>query len=139
MLARDLARTAQIAPFTASTINPILQDSAKAAASVACADVARCLASWQQGLPDSDEQDQDSTLGSQYSALQIIQQNLVGSGKVLAVQNGTASTLTTGGSASASGNGTASVSASANAGVRSSAAYSGVFVSVLLALALGFQ
>lgn len=117
----------------------MLQDSAKAAANVACADGEKCLASWQQGVSDSEEQDRDSTLGGQYSALQVIQENLVGSRKVLAVQNGTTSTLTTGGSASESGNGTASASASANAGARSSAAYRGAFVYVLLALALGFQ
>lgn len=72
-------------------------------------------------------------MGSQFSALQVIQQNLVGSGKALAVQNGTASTPTTGGAAS--GNGTAS----ANTGARSSATYGGVFVSVIFALGLGFQ
>ncbi|KAE9966898.1 hypothetical protein BLS_006755 [Venturia inaequalis] len=130
MLARDLARTAQIAPFTADTINLILQESAKAAASVACTDGTKCFASWREEVPGSG--DQDHTLGSQFSALQIIQQNLVGPGKALAAQNGTASTLISGGSAS--GNGTASVSA----GLRSSATYGGVFVSVIVALGLGF-
>ncbi|KAE9963801.1 hypothetical protein EG328_011031 [Venturia inaequalis] len=98
MLARDLARTAQIAPFTAETINPILQESAKAAASVACTDGTKCFASWREEVPGSG--DQDHTLGSQFSALQIIQQNLVGPGKALAAQNGTASTPISGGSAS---------------------------------------
>lgn len=120
MLARDLARTAQIAPFTASTITPLLQDSAKAAASVACTDGAKCLFSWQQGLLDGQSKDDVSNLGTQFSALQVIQQNLAGQGKALAVQSGASSstgsaTPFAGGSASGSGTG-ASASAAANAG-----------------------
>jgi mannan endo-1,6-alpha-mannosidase len=121
MLARDLARTAQIAPFTAATILPLLQDSAKAAASVACTDGEKCLFSWQQGLLDSEPKDKVSNLGSQYSALQVIQQNLLDVSKALAVQSGSSSsngsaTPSTGGSSS--GSGSASASATANAGYR---------------------
>jgi mannan endo-1,6-alpha-mannosidase len=130
MLARDLARTAQVAPFTASTITPILQDSAKAAASVGCADGAKCISSWQQGLLDSQPKDQTSSLGSQFSALQIIQQNLAGSGKALVGQSGSSSANGT--ATSASGTGSASASATAHAGANSLAALGGVVVPILL-------
>lgn len=137
MLSRDLARTAQIAPFTASTILPILQDSAKAAASVACTNGASCLPSWQQTLPDSEDKAQDGNLGSQYSALQVIQQNLVGGSKALAVQSGNVSTPTTGGSAS--GSGSASASATAHSGVRPSITIGWTVVFVVMALGSAFR
>jgi mannan endo-1,6-alpha-mannosidase len=130
LLARDLARTAQVAPFTASTIAPILQDSAKAAASVGCANGAKCVSSWQQGLLDSQPKDQVSNLGSQFSALQVIQQNLAGSGKALVGQSGSSSTNGT--ATSPSGIGSASASATANTGAKPLAVLGGVLVPILL-------
>lgn len=142
MLARDLARTVQIAPFTASTIMPLLQDSAKAAASVACTNGEKCLFSWQQDLLDSQPKDKVSNLGAQFSALQVIQQNLAGSGKALVVQSGSSSsngpaTPSVSGSATGSGNG-ASASATANAGAKPNAGLGEVIVPIFVVLSLFF-
>ncbi len=68
--ARDLARTARSAPFTAGTLLPLLQTSAKAAASKACNDAnALCSSRWDV---ESDVRD----VGSQFSVLEVVQANL---------------------------------------------------------------
>lgn len=70
---------------------------------------------------DSQPKDKVSNLGSQYSALQAIQQTLLSVSKALAVQSGSSSsngsaTPSTG--SSTSGSGSASASATANAGYK---------------------
>jgi mannan endo-1,6-alpha-mannosidase len=114
MLARDLARTAQIAPFTADTIMPLLQSSAQAVASVGCASSGeKCGFYWR-----ANANDENSDLGSQFSALEVIQANLVPASKGLAIGSSSPNSSTPGsGTGTASGTAT-SASPSKGAGRR---------------------
>ena len=99
MFMRDLARAAQAAPYTADTILPLLKSSGEAVASAACTNAnGSCVFSW-TGDKNATVQD----LGSQYSALQAIQANLVQA-------SGSSAATTT------SSNGTASPSGGSSAG-----------------------
>jgi mannan endo-1,6-alpha-mannosidase len=90
LLSINLARTAVVAPFTASSILPLLQSSAKAAAANACTfSNGTCAFSWASS-GKSGTADSTSDLGSDFSALEIIQANLVGSAKAIVTQNGSA-------------------------------------------------
>jgi mannan endo-1,6-alpha-mannosidase len=98
-LARNLARVAQVAPFSADTITPLLQSSAQAAASVGCASSGEsCSFNWR---PNS--QSGTSDLGSQFSALEVIQANLVPVGKSLAGSGSSASNSSATGAANGGG------------------------------------
>ncbi|KAF1811304.1 glycoside hydrolase [Eremomyces bilateralis CBS 781.70] len=76
IFASNLAQTAQYAPFSASTILPLLRSSAQGAASNACPDAdGFCSYSWTPGTGSNVGGSSD--LGHQLSALQVIQANLV--------------------------------------------------------------
>jgi len=73
ILARNLALTPLVAPFTVYQILPLLQSSAKAAASTACSSSnGSCGFSWLQNAKESSSLD----LGSQYSAFEVILSNI---------------------------------------------------------------
>jgi mannan endo-1,6-alpha-mannosidase len=93
-LARDMARTAKVAPFTASIIQPLLKSSAAAAASTGCTNSnGSCAFNWLSNEGGSGPSD----LGTQFSALEVIQSILVPSAGALATTNGTASNSSTNG------------------------------------------
>ena len=111
LLARDLARTAQAMPSTQDTINPILRSSASAAAKAGCANAKECDFVW-TGAGNNGGSDR----GSQVSAMQVIQANLLGQSKGTVNANGTSSGSSSGsGSSSSSANGTATGTASGTA------------------------
>ncbi|KAF2432394.1 mannan endo-1,6-alpha-mannosidase [Tothia fuscella] len=126
LLSRDLARTAQIAPFTSSKIRPLLAESAKAAASIGCAQNDQaCVINW------SKEGSWTSNLGSQFSVLQVIQANLVEGSKAPS-GSGTTSNNTTPASGSGIGSGASpSATQGSNAG---KVVQNGAFMSFVISL-----
>jgi mannan endo-1,6-alpha-mannosidase len=107
--ARDLARTAQVAPFTASIITPLLQSSAKGAATIGCdSEGDKCVLDWSQTSSDA------SDVGSQFSALQIIQQNLVASSKAPSAGGSATSNSSASGTASSSSGGSTATGGTAS-------------------------
>lgn len=95
LLARDMGRTAKIAPFTAGVIEPLLKSSAVAAAETCTGNNNTCALRWDG---NGTRTGGGSSLGYQFSVLEVVQSNLVlGSGQ-LATGNSSAS--------SAGGNGT---------------------------------
>ncbi|KAH8666952.1 glycosyl hydrolase family 76-domain-containing protein [Xylariales sp. PMI_506] len=126
-LMRDLARTARAAPFTADTILPLLQSSAKAVAATACTNSnGSCSFDWQ----GTDDGDAIYDLGTQYSALEAIQANLQPISGLVAA-NAT-STSDGGSSSTTSGQGSSSTTAK-NAGVSLSSTVGLGVTAVLLA------
>ncbi|KAH8900581.1 glycoside hydrolase [Thozetella sp. PMI_491] len=100
MLARDLARTARLAPFTAATISPLLKSSAKSAASTACdGSDGSCGFTWA-----GDTKNSTKDLGSQYSGLEIIQAGLSPLYSTPANSSSAGGSTSQGGSSSQGGN-----------------------------------
>ena len=108
ILARDMARTMVVAPFTESTILPLLQSTGEAAAASGCADPnGTCGFVWTGSTNNGTD------LGSDYSALEAVLGNLVLAKTTLQNGNGTTE--------QGSGNSTSGSSGSApkqSAGVR---------------------
>jgi mannan endo-1,6-alpha-mannosidase len=77
LLARDLARTAQLAPFTSASISPLLTSSAKGAASVCDSSGANCGFIWTSNSNSTN----GPPVGPQFAALEVIQANLVPTSK----------------------------------------------------------
>ena len=77
---RWLAATTQLAPFTASTIQPLLKSSAMAAAQQCSGPNNECGFKWTQGAT----WDGTTGVGQQMSALEVIQANLVTQAKSIA-------------------------------------------------------
>jgi mannan endo-1,6-alpha-mannosidase len=77
LLARDLARTAQLAPFTAASISPLLQSSAKGAAAACDSSGTNCGFVWTSGGKSANA----APVGPQFNALEVVQANLVPSSK----------------------------------------------------------
>jgi mannan endo-1,6-alpha-mannosidase len=96
ILASSLAWTAQAAPFSAATILPLLQSSAKGAAANACSSDGICSFVWTTAASGGSV---SQGLGPQYSALQVIQANLVMSAKSIPVPGGNSSGSQNGGTA----------------------------------------
>ncbi|KAF2670611.1 putative cell wall glycosyl hydrolase Dfg5 [Microthyrium microscopicum] len=95
-----LARTAVVAPFTAQSIMPLLQSSATGAAVNACtAPDGSCTLIWTASANNASTSGVTS-LGTDFSALEVIQANLVGSAKSIVTQNGSTAV---GGNSSSSG------------------------------------
>jgi mannan endo-1,6-alpha-mannosidase len=93
-LARDMARTAKAAPFTAPIIQSLLKSSATAAASTGCTNSnGSCAFNWLSNEGGSGPSD----LGAQFSALEVIQSILVASAGSIATTNGTSSNSSTNG------------------------------------------
>jgi mannan endo-1,6-alpha-mannosidase len=84
---RWLAATTQLAPFTASTIQPLLKSSAMAAAQQCSGPNNECGFKWTQGA----KWDGTTGVGQQMSALEVIQANLVTQAKSI-VSNSTGGT-----------------------------------------------
>ncbi|KAF1983636.1 glycoside hydrolase family 76 protein [Aulographum hederae CBS 113979] len=91
ILARAMALTSQLAPFTASTISPLLRASAEGAAAACQNDIDGivCGTSWTGGGLNGDE-----GLSQDISALEVVQANLI---PRAAAPEGAAGTATTGG------------------------------------------
>ncbi|KAF2101192.1 mannan endo-1,6-alpha-mannosidase [Rhizodiscina lignyota] len=121
--ARDLARTVEAMPSTADTIKPILQTNAKAAAQVGCKNADNCVFVWTAA-----KNDEGSDLGSQFSALQVIQSNLVSQAKATA---NTSSSDSGSGSDSGSSNTSSSASGTASGTTGGTAAPTGAASLVL--------
>jgi mannan endo-1,6-alpha-mannosidase len=129
-LAQSLARTAQIAPFTAQEIQPLLANSAKAAASIGCAKSGEaCTWNW------NSESDAESSLGSQYSALQAIQANLVAGSKAPAT-SGTSNSSGPASGASGSASGSAASASPSKGEAGGFVVQSGCLTALVVALAV---
>ena len=95
VLARDMARTIAMAPFTESTILPLLQNTTEGVAESGCTNSdGTCSFVW------TGQTNNRTDLGSNYSSLEVVLGNLVVGEKALQTGNGT--------SGQGSGNSTAS-------------------------------